>query len=138
METKTLVPVLLFDGVCNLCNSTVTWIIRHDSEGLIHFASLQSEYARKRLAEFGLSYENTNSVIFIDQDRYFNQSEAVWEVLKKIHYFPFLISFFSIIPLAFRNFLYRFIAKNRYGIFGKRSTCMVPDPLLKNRFLDQF
>jgi predicted DCC family thiol-disulfide oxidoreductase YuxK len=129
-------PILLFDGVCNFCNGTVQWIIKRDPQGIIHFASLQSGFAREKLQKLGLESEALASVVLIIGDEYYTQSEAILQVLNKIKPGGFLFTSLSLFPKFLRNWGYRLIAKNRYRIFGKREHCMVPQAEWRNRFPD--
>jgi len=131
-----LTPLLLFDGVCNLCNRTVQIIIDRDPKGLIHFSSLQSDYAKKVLMLHGLNPIGMNSIVLILGSHYYTKSDAVLEVMKILYPGAWWIPIFSWFPKFLRNFGYDLIARNRYRFFGKRETCMVPLPDLKSRFFD--
>lgn len=118
--------LLLFDGVCNLCNGTVNWIIHHDPKGLIHFASLQSNYAQEKLKIGGYESKPLSSVVLIKEGQYFTQSEAILQVLKEIKPGGILSILLSWVPKPVRDWGYTLIAQNRYRIFGKKDTCMIP------------
>jgi predicted DCC family thiol-disulfide oxidoreductase YuxK len=128
-------PVLLFDGVCNLCNSSVQFILKHEKNHNLKFAAIQSEAGEKLLALYRIDPNETNSVILISDDHVYTASDAV---LKLTHHLKFPYSLgkiFVVVPKAIRNFFYKKVADNRYNWFGKRESCMVPTPQLKNRFL---
>ena len=127
--------VLLFDGVCNLCNSIVQFTIKQDPKGKFKFASLQSESGQALLKKFDLPTGDFGSFVFIDRDRYFVKSSAGLHVLKELGGLWKLLYVFIIVPAPIRDFLYNIIAKTRYKIFGRRETCMVPTPELRRRFL---
>ena len=127
--------ILLFDGICNLCNRMVQFTIQRDSKGKFKFASLQSESGQALLRKFGLSAPGVDSFVLISNDRYHLRSSAALHVLKELGGIWKLFYVFIIFPKPVRDFVYNIIAKNRYKIFGKRDTCMVPTPELKNRFL---
>jgi len=127
--------ILLFDGVCNLCNSIVQFIIKRDPKGKFQFASLQSESGQALLRKFGLPTDDFNSFVYIQGDEYFLKSSAGLHVLKELGGFWKLFYIFIIFPIPLRDFVYSIIAKTRYKIFGKRDTCMVATPELKQRFL---
>jgi len=127
-------PLLLFDGVCNLCNGTVNWIIKHDPEGIIHFASLQSDLAERKLKGEGLDNQSLSSVILIKGNQFYTQSEAILQVLGDIKPGGFLFTLLSLIPKPLRDWGYKQVARNRYRIFGKKNTCMVPKPEWRERF----
>lgn len=127
--------ILLFDGVCNLCNSIVQFTIERDPKGKFKFASLQSESGQALLNKFGLPTNNFDSFVFISGDKYFLKSSAGLHVLKELGGFWKLFYVFIIFPRPLRDFVYNIMAKTRYKIFGKRDTCMIPTPKLKQRFL---
>ncbi|MEZ5172954.1 MAG: thiol-disulfide oxidoreductase DCC family protein [Bacteroidia bacterium] len=130
-------PVVLFDGVCHLCNRSVKFLIRRDKKGIIHYAALQSDYARRRIKEAGIPEPLPDGVILIEEGRYYTESDAV---LRSLHYLgPFyrFVSLFRIIPKFIRQFFYGIIARNRYRWFGKYDACVLPEPGWKERFEDQ-
>lgn len=128
--------ILLFDGVCNLCNGFVKFIIKRDPKGKFRFASLQSEKGQELLQKFNLPTEDFHSFVFIQGDQYYLRSTAALNVLRVLGGFwkPFYA--FIIIPRPIRDFFYRIVAKSRYKLFGKKDSCMIPTPELKERFLD--
>ncbi|MEZ4949206.1 MAG: thiol-disulfide oxidoreductase DCC family protein [Saprospiraceae bacterium] len=128
-------PVLLFDGVCNLCNSSVQFIIKHDPEGKFKFASLQSEYGQQMVKKFGLEKENLETVILIDGEKAYKKSTAALEVTRRLGGFWSIFYVFRIIPSFLRDGIYTWVANNRYKWFGKKDQCMIPSPELKNRFI---
>ncbi len=130
-------PIILFDGICNLCNGSVQYVIRHDPAALFRFASLQSESGRQLLKNLGLPQNNFNSFVLIQNGRAFTQSTAALNVAKQLKGFSKLIYGFIIVPPFIRNRVYKIIAKNRYKWFGERDHCMIPTPELKSRFLNQ-
>jgi len=131
-------PVLLFDGVCNLCNGLVKFIIRHEKNSIIKFSPLQSPAAKVMLEKNGLNSDDVDldSVVFIDNGKAYQKSEAVFRIagyLKK----PFSnFTIFRYLPSSFNNFVYRLVSGNRYSIFGRRKSCMVPNNNLKHRFIE--
>jgi predicted DCC family thiol-disulfide oxidoreductase YuxK len=127
--------ILLFDGVCNLCNSIVQFTIKRDPKEKFKFASLQSESGQALLKKFGLPTDDFDSFVFINEDKYFLKSSAGLHVLKELGGVWKLFYVFIIFPSPLRDFVYNIIAKTRYKIFGKRDTCMIPTPRLKQRFL---
>jgi predicted DCC family thiol-disulfide oxidoreductase YuxK len=129
--------LLLFDGVCNLCNSTVQWIIRHDPEGKIQFAALQSDAAQVYLERFNFDTKNFNSLLFIDDNGVHTESSGALHIAKTLDgLYGFLATLGFFIPTFIRDSLYRFIAKNRYRFWGQRKECMLPTPELRKRFLN--
>lgn len=129
-------PVVLFDGVCNLCNRSVQLLIRLDSKKVFRFASLQSAFAKKQLSLHVESDNLPDSIVLILEDKAFFRSDAILRITWILGG-PWRISVLGyLLPRALRDYLYDKIAANRYRWFGKRSQCMVPDPELKSRFLD--
>lgn len=127
--------IILFDGVCNLCNGFVQFIIRRDPEGIFRFASLQSEAARRLLTDHGYSGYPLESVVFIQNGKTYEMSAAVLQIFKTLGGLWQVFSIFRIVPEGFRNKIYRFIARRRYHWFGKKAACMVPTPRWQQRFL---
>lgn len=129
-------PVILFDGVCNLCTGSVQYVIKHDPARIFRFASLQSSFAQKILSKFNLPANDFNSFILYENDRVYTRSTAALRVAGKLKGFVKLLYGFMIIPKFVRDVVYNLIARNRYGWFGKKETCWLPTPELKTLFLD--
>jgi predicted DCC family thiol-disulfide oxidoreductase YuxK len=127
--------VILFDGVCNLCNGFVQFVIRQDGGHRFRFASLQSEAARQLLKELPASGRQTESVILIENGRYYQQSAAALRILRHLGGAWALLYGFMILPPFLRDSLYAWVARNRYRWFGRRQSCMLPTPELQARFL---
>lgn len=127
---------VLFDGVCNLCNGFVQFIIRHDKKKKFKFASLQSTFSQQYLQETNQSTTQFTSFIYLRNGKELKQSTAALYVLKDLQSFISLLFILIIIPPFIRNYVYNIIAKNRYKWFGKREACMVPNENLKARFLE--
>lgn len=132
---KTLV---LFDGVCNLCNSTVQFIIRHDKAGRFQFASQQSEAGQRILRQHSIPTEAAlaDSVVVIEGEKVWLESDAAFHILYCLGGVWSIPAVLWFLPKWLRDWAYRLIAKNRYRLFGRREHCMVPTPELKERFLD--
>ena len=129
-------PVVLFDGVCNLCNWLVRFIIARDPRGQFRFASLQSPAAAALLNGRLQHGPLPDSVVLVDGDHIYTQSTAALRVARGLG-FPWNLSYvFIVVPLPLRDIVYAWVARNRYGWFGKRDVCMVPTPDLRARFLD--
>lgn len=128
-------PLLLFDGVCNLCNSSVQFVIKHDKQKQFTFASLQSDAAKEILLQFGEINLNLDSIILITDNTVYSKSSAILKISKLIGGFYSLAIIFYLIPKFIRDKMYDFVAKNRYKWYGKREDCMIPTKELKNRFL---
>jgi len=130
-------PLLLFDGVCNLCNAAVQWIIRRDHGRTLQFASLQSNVAQRKLAQEGTSRDELpDSLVLIDDKGVHTRSSAAIRVGRLLGFPWSLAVVFVVIPTPLRDWAYAFIAKHRYRWFGERETCMTPTPELRDRFLD--
>ena len=127
--------IVLFDGVCNLCNGLVRFIIKRDRFGKFKFASLQSDIGQQLLTRFGLAKNEFESFVFIQGDKYYLRSAAALKVLKELGGIWRAFYVFILIPRSIRDFMYNLIAKSRYKIFGKRDVCMVPTPELQERFI---
>jgi predicted DCC family thiol-disulfide oxidoreductase YuxK len=129
-------PVLLFDGVCNLCNSSVQFILKHEKNHDLKFAAIQSDAGEKLLALYRIDPNETNSVILISGDHVYTASDAVLKVTNHLKFPYSLGSILVVVPKAIRDFFYKGIAQNRYNWFGKRESCMIPTPQLRKRFLE--
>lgn len=128
--------LLLYDGVCHLCNNTVQFILKNEANHQINFASLQSELGKKLCERYKIDPAKVDSIIYFKKDRVYTKSTAALWLCIDLK-FPFnLISSFILFPEPIRNFVYDYIAKNRYKWFGKSDSCILPDEKFKNRFLD--
>jgi len=128
--------VVLFDGVCNLCNQSVLFILKRDPRARFKFATLQSAYARQRLTAFGADPTRLESVVLLQDNRMYNRSRAALEIARKLNGLWPLLYVGIITPPFLRNWIYDWIAANRYRMFGKKEACMIPTPDLKARFID--
>jgi predicted DCC family thiol-disulfide oxidoreductase YuxK len=127
--------ILLFDGVCNLCDGLVQFIIRHDKKEQFTFASLQSAAGRDLLRRFELP-NDLSSFVYIRGERAYRRSAAVLLVLKDLGGLWQLAYACRLVPRFIRDWVYDLIARNRYRLWGKKDSCMLPAPRLKQRFLD--
>lgn len=134
-KEKDIQPVLLFDGVCNMCNSLVIFVIRNDKKGRFKFASLQSVQGQQLLKNFSLSTNEFDTFYFIQGNRYYTKSSAGLNVLKGLDGPWKLLYPLILVPKPLRDSIYSFVAKNRYKWFGKKEACMLPSPEMKKRFL---
>lgn len=126
---------LLFDGVCNLCNGLVQFVIRHDRAERFRFASLQSVSGQALLRQHGLRTHDFDTFVYIRDGAAYTQSTAGLLVMRDLGRGWQLLYGLVIIPRFVRDVVYRFIARNRYRFFGKQEACMLPTPELKSRFL---
>jgi predicted DCC family thiol-disulfide oxidoreductase YuxK len=127
--------IILFDGECNLCNSSVNFVIRHDKKNHFRFAALQSETGKELLRQFKITNFPNESFVLIENNKTFTRSTAVLRVTKHLNKLYPLLYVFIIIPSPIRNFLYDLTARNRYRWFGKRDQCMIPTAELRSKFL---
>jgi predicted DCC family thiol-disulfide oxidoreductase YuxK len=128
-------PIVLFDGVCNLCNGSVQFILKRDPQARFRFASLQSEAGRKLMAEHGLDPDALSSVVVIEDGQAWKESSAGLRIARHLPGAWKLLRVFKVIPRPLRDAVYRLIARNRYRWFGKTEACWLPTPELKARFL---
>lgn len=129
--------ILLFDGVCNLCNGLVVFTIKRDSNGRIRFGALQSDEGKKILQQLNIQDELPDTFILIEDGNYYVRSTAALRLFKSLDGLWPMLYLFIIVPRFIRDYLYNKVAENRYRFFGKRDECMVPAPDLKERFLEQ-
>ncbi len=129
-------PVILFDGVCNLCNSSVQFVIKHDPTGRFRFASLQSAAGQRLLQQYEHpGAKQFSSVVLVENNRLYTRSTAVLRIARRLTgAWPLLYSFI-ILPPFLRNAVYSYIAANRYRWYGKQDACWLPSPGLSERFL---
>lgn len=128
-------PVILFDGICNLCNGSVQYVIRHDKKAVFSFASLQSDSGQSLLQQYKLPLSEFNSFVLIDNGIAYTKSTAALKVARKLSGPVKFLYGFIIVPPFIRDAVYNLISRNRYKWFGKKDSCMIPTPELKNRFL---
>lgn len=134
MENK-VIRIILFDGVCNLCNGWVNFVICRDRSMRFRFASLQSDAGRCCLERLGLDVSEIDTVVFIENDRYWLKSTAVLKIISRLGGLWRLFYLFLVVPVNWRDAVYSWVAERRYRWFGKRAQCMIPDKDVMNRFL---
>lgn len=127
-------PTLLFDGVCNLCNASVQWVLLHDTKGIFHFSALQSEVGQGLLQQHSLDAQNLNTVVLVDGNKLYMRSDVPLEIVRRLGGFWQLLYVFKIIPKPLRDVVYNWVAKNRYRWWGRREECMLPRAEWKGRF----
>lgn len=127
--------IILFDGVCNLCNGFVQFVIRQDRDQRFRFASLQSDQARELLQNQPGAAQALDSVVLIENGRYYRQSTAALRILRRLGGAWPLLYGLIVVPAFVRDRVYAWIASHRYRWFGQRDACMLPTPELKARFL---
>lgn len=128
--------IILFDGVCNLCDSTVQFIIRNDKKDVFRFVALQSELGQKILKHIGIDPLQIDSIVLYEPSvAYYYKSSAAIQIAQELGGFWHLGTIFRILPTPLRNLFYDYIAKNRYRWYGKKESCMIPTPEIQNKFL---
>lgn len=128
-------PILLFDGVCNLCNGLVQFIIKRDPAGRFRFTALQSEAGQSLLLEAGLDPSALNTVVMFDNGQFYTHSNVPLQIAWRLGGLWRLFFVFKLVPKWIRDRIYDWIASNRYSWFGKKDSCMIPTPELKQRFI---
>lgn len=127
--------IIIFDGLCNFCNGSVNFIIARDSPRIFKFAPMQSEIAQELLSKYQLNEIENDTLLLIKREQCFVRTDAILEITKDLNGLWCLFSVFKIIPSTIRDYLYRLFARNRYNLFGKRTTCIVPSQDVRDRFL---
>lgn len=134
-DTKDKSNIIFFDGVCNLCNFWVKYVVRNDPGGVFYFSSLQSEFAANFLRQNNIN-SDFETIILFTEGRFLKESDAVVSILYKIGGFNrFLSRMIKPLPIKIRNALYKFISRNRYRLFGKQDDYMIPGESIQKRFL---
>lgn len=128
--------LILFDGVCNLCNSSVNYVIKHDKGGIFMFAPLQSDTGKKIINKYNLDTSQTDSILLYSEGKELKiKSSAALAIASKLGFPRNLLSVFYIVPPVIRNWVYDYIAKHRYKWYGKKDVCMIPTQELQDKFL---
>ncbi|TBN06441.1 DUF393 domain-containing protein [Hyunsoonleella flava] len=129
--------LILFDGICNLCNSSVQYVIKRDKKNQFMFAALQSDVGKNIINHFNIDTSKVDSIVLYTPEKGITtKSTAALKVASKLGFPTNILSVFLIIPPFISNWVYDFVAKNRYKWYGKKDACMIPTPELRNRFLD--
>nr|WP_299068330.1 thiol-disulfide oxidoreductase DCC family protein [uncultured Allomuricauda sp.] len=128
--------IILFDGVCNLCNGAIQFIIKRDKKDMFRYAALQSEIGERLIAERSIDTTKVDSIILIEPGvAYFTKSDAALHIGKSFGGLWKALAIFTWIPTTFRDTIYDLVARNRYKWFGKKDQCMIPTPELQAKFL---
>ncbi|ETT84681.1 thiol-disulfide oxidoreductase DCC family protein [Bacillus mycoides] len=127
--------IILFDGECSFCNQSIQFIIKRDPLGYFQYASLQGEIGKKLLKEYDID-ETIDSIVLINSEKSYIKSDAVLNICKNLNGPWRIMCIFLIVPKFIRDFLYEKFSKNRYKLFGKETTCLLPPPNIRKRFLD--
>ena len=131
-------PLVLFDGVCNLCNGAVTFLIDHDPKGALRFASLQSATAKTLLADLGANVGagDPDTMLLVENGRLYDRSTAALRIAKRLPWPLKSLYALILVPRPIRDRVYAWVARNRYRWFGRAESCRVPTPELRARFVD--
>lgn len=128
--------IILFDGVCNLCNFSVQFVLKHEKENTLFFSSLQSNFGQQFLKENQFDAQDLKTIIFVNEGKVYKKSKAIFQIAKFLK-FPFnILQYLHFIPTIISDFFYNIISKNRYKLFGKSETCHIPSKDLSNRFIN--
>lgn len=127
--------VMLFDGVCNFCNRSVRFVMRHDRRDYFRFAALQSEAGERLQHEYGFDATQLDTFILIENGRAYERSTAALRLMRRLAFPYSLAGYLTIVPRPIRDFFYDQFARRRYRWFGRRDTCMVPTEKQRARFL---
>jgi predicted DCC family thiol-disulfide oxidoreductase YuxK len=128
--------IILFDGICNLCDTTVQFIIKHDKEDIFRFVALQSDLGKDIIKHIGVDTSKTDSIILYEPGRaYYYKAEAALKIAKELGGIYLLFNAFSVFPNWLSNKIYDYVARNRYRWYGKKEECMIPTPEMKAKFL---
>ena len=129
--------LILFDGICNLCNASVLYVIKRDKRDLFMFAPLQSNIGKQIIKKHNIYPNKTDSIILLEHEKGISyKSTAALKIASKLSFPSNFLSVFLIIPPFIRNWVYDYIAKNRYNWYGTKEQCMIPSPELEEKFLD--
>jgi predicted DCC family thiol-disulfide oxidoreductase YuxK len=135
-------PIILYDGVCGLCNRLVQFLLKHDKSGRLRFASLQSDFAAKVLQRHGIDPKDLDTLHVVENyeqpdERVLQRSDAILRAGRELGgFWSASAAAAKVIPRSLRDVIYRFVARNRYRVFGKYESCMLPDLNQRSRFLD--
>lgn len=135
-------PIILYDGVCGLCNRLVQFLLKHDKRGRLRYASLQSDFAEKVLSRHGIDAKDLDTLHVVEHhdqpdERVWQRSDAILRAGRELGgVWSVLATLGRVVPRPLRDLFYRLVARNRYRVFGKYETCMLPDPNQRSRFLD--
>jgi predicted DCC family thiol-disulfide oxidoreductase YuxK len=128
--------LILFDGVCNLCNASIQYVIKNDKKDVFRFATLQSDVGQQIIANYNIDTTKIDSILLYSESRGIKiKSSAALNIALHLGFPNYLLTIFYLIPTCIRNWVYNYIAKNRYKWYGKKDSCMTPTPELQNKFI---
>ena len=128
--------IILFDGVCNLCDATVQFIIKKDKNDIFRFVAIQSDLGQQIIKHIGVDTTKTDSILLYESGRaYYYKAEAALKIAKELGGIYAVLGLFTVLPKSLSNLVYDYIARNRYKWYGKKDACMIPTPAMKAKFL---
>jgi predicted DCC family thiol-disulfide oxidoreductase YuxK len=136
-SSATVKPILVFDGMCNLCAGSVRFILNHEKQPTLRFAPLQTPTGAQLTREFGFNPEDAKTFVLIADERAYVKSDAVVRLARELRGIWKLLALLRVMPRPVRDWVYDVIARNRYRWFGRREACMVPAPEVKARFIEE-
>lgn len=138
-KTSATLPenIVIFDGVCNLCEFSVNFIFEHDAAGQFYFTPAQSPLGSSLLKQFGINTERLDTVVLVRSGQAFTRSTAAIEIAARLDLPWNLLTVFQAVPEPLRDMMYDWIAQNRYQLFGKKDACMLPSEALRKRFIEE-
>ena len=129
--------IILFDGLCNLCDASVQFLIKKDTKDVFRFVSLQSELGKELLSRLPVAIQKTDSIILYESEAlFYYKSKAIFQIIKSLGGLFNLLLIFKLLPHSFHDFIYDYIAKNRHHWFGKNEQCLVPTKEIQSKFLN--
>jgi predicted DCC family thiol-disulfide oxidoreductase YuxK len=142
LSTSDSKPIVLYDGVCGLCNRLVQFLLKRDTHDRLRFASLQSEFAHRLMTRHGLDPHDLDTVYLVKNHEQSNEillarSDAILQMLTQLGGIWGLAGIARLLPRVFRDAVYKLVARNRYRVFGKFDSCMLPEPKHRGKFLDE-
>ena len=137
-ENRNDKALILFDGVCTFCTTSVNFTIKHDTHNRFLFAPLQSEAGQQLLSKYNLDKKEMDSFVLIENEKAYTKSTAALHLVKHLNRLYPLLYVFVIVPPFIRNAIYDYVSRNRYKWFGKRDTCMIPTAEMKKKFISSF
>ena len=137
MVLSTYKPIVLFDGYCNLCSSSVIFVLKRERGDVFRFASLQSDFASRLLSDMGMEEDVPDSIVLVESGKVYTRSTAALLMARRLRFIWPALYVFILVPKFIRDPVYDWIARNRYRWFGKRSSCFVPNQDVRHKFLDK-
>ncbi len=128
--------IVIFDGLCNLCNGLVNFVIKRDPKGVFGFVPLQGQFGQSFMLKYNIPEREADAVILIKNGRHYLRSDAVLEIIRDISGLWFLFRVIKLVPRPLRDAFYRIFARNRYRLFGKRDYCVIPADDVRSRFMN--